>query len=35
MTGGPLELVGDTDAPSCTDGVCDMPVDDDGEATTA
>lgn len=23
---GPLELVGDEDAPSCEDGICDFPA---------
>lgn len=35
MTSGPLEIVGDADAPSCADGVCDLPTDDDHEATSA
>ena len=33
---GPLEIVGEPDAPSCVDGVCDLPVpeaapDDDAD----
>lgn len=27
MSHGPLEIVGDTDAPSCADGTCDVPGD--------
>jgi hypothetical protein len=30
MSSGPLEMVGDDDAPSCADGVCELPVADDG-----
>ncbi len=26
---GPLEIVGDEDAPVCEDGVCEVPVTDD------
>jgi hypothetical protein len=32
---GPLEIVGEPDAPSCVDGVCDVPAttgDDTGPA---
>lgn len=28
---GPLEIVGDEDAPSCVDGVCAVPVTDEPE----
>jgi hypothetical protein len=26
---GPLEIVGEPDAPSCEDGVCELPATDD------
>jgi hypothetical protein len=26
---GPLEIVGEPDAPACVDGVCELPQDDD------
>lgn len=29
MSSGPLEMVGDDDAPSCVDGVCELPVPED------
>lgn len=35
MSQRPLEIVGDEQAPSCTDGVCDVPVTHPTEAVPA
>lgn len=32
---GPLEIVGEPDAPSCVDGVCDVPEPDVAPAADA
>ena len=28
---GPLEIVGDTDAPSCAGGICEIPATDEAD----